>query len=77
MLELLCIKSNSLQACSWTIFFCLGSACLLNEPKTKVQTWLIYKQTIYEQAIYEAEPKLFIIGLVHLHSYVLASLIFI
>ena len=26
-------------------FFSLGSTCLLNEPKTKVQAWLIYKQT--------------------------------
>ena len=26
-------------------FFCLGSTCLLNEPKTKAQSWLIYKQT--------------------------------
>ena len=26
-------------------YFCLGTACLLNEPKTKAQTWLIYKQT--------------------------------
>ena len=26
-------------------FFCLGSICLLNEPKTNVQAWFIYKQT--------------------------------
>ena len=26
-------------------FFCLGSACLLNEPTTKAQAWFIYKQT--------------------------------
>ena len=26
-------------------FFCLGLACLLNEPKNKAQAWLIYKQT--------------------------------
>ena len=26
-------------------FFCLGLACLLNEPKTNAQVWLIYKQT--------------------------------
>ena len=25
-------------------FFWLGLVCLLNEPKTKAQAWLIYKQ---------------------------------
>ena len=24
--------------------FLLGSACLLNDPKTKAQAWLVYKQ---------------------------------
>lgn len=26
-------------------FFSLDLACLLNKPKTKIQAWLIYKQT--------------------------------
>ena len=26
-------------------FLCLGLACLLNKPKTKVLTWLVFKQT--------------------------------
>ena len=30
---------------SFILFFCLGSPHLLNKPKTKDQTWLIYKQT--------------------------------
>ena len=45
MLELCCIKPNSSRAYSWTNFFYLGSACLLNKPKIKAQAWLIYKQT--------------------------------
>ena len=47
-------------------FFCLGLACLLNEPKTKTQAWLIYKTNKHKQAFYRAESELLMIGLVHL-----------
>ena len=47
-------------------FFSLGLACLLNEPKTNVQAWLIYKQTNMNQVFYQVESELFMIGLVHL-----------
>jgi len=33
----------------------LISACLLNKPKTKVQTWLIYKQTNMNEPFYQDE----------------------
>ena len=34
-------------------FFFLSSACLSNKPKTKVQVWLIYKQTNMNELIIE------------------------
>ena len=34
-------------------FFCLGSACLLNKPKIKAQTWLIYKQKNVSELLIE------------------------
>ena len=57
MLELFCIKPNGSRACSWTNFFCLGSACLLNESKTKAQVWLIYKQTNMNEFFIESNPS--------------------
>ena len=33
-------------------FFCLGLACLLNEPSTKAQAWLVYKQTNMNELFY-------------------------
>ena len=38
-------------------FFWLGSACLLNESKTKAQAWLIYKQTNINKFFIEPSPS--------------------
>ena len=38
-------------------FFSLGSACLLNEPKTKAQTYLIYKQKNMNELFIEPSPS--------------------
>ena len=46
--------------------FCLGLAHLLNNPKTKAQTWFIYKQTNIKKTSYRVKPKLFINSLVYL-----------
>lgn len=40
------IKFYYSRACSWIYFFsCLDLASLLNKPKAKVLTWLVFKQT--------------------------------
>ena len=44
MLELFCIRPYSSWACSLTNFI-FGLGFLSNKPKTKAQSWLIYKQT--------------------------------
>ena len=38
-------------------FFWLDLACLLNEPKTKAQVWLIYKQTKINKLFIESSPS--------------------
>ena len=48
-------------------FFCLGSTCLSNKPKTKAQFWLIYKQTNMNELF--IEPSLSWNGLDHLQPY--------
>ena len=39
-----CIKPNCSTSLFVNNFFCLSSACLLNELKTNIQAWFIYKQ---------------------------------
>ena len=56
MLELLYIKLNSSRLFV-NKFFCLSSACLLNEPKPKAQAWLIYKQTNMNKLFIESSPS--------------------
>ena len=56
MLELLYIKLNSSRLFV-NKFFCLSSACLLNEPKTKAQVWLIYKQTNMNKLFIKPSPS--------------------
>ena len=60
------------QAVSWfiiiiiiIIFFCLGLPHLLNKPKTKSRTWLIYKQTNVNKFFFQTNNELFINDLVH------------
>ena len=38
-------------------FFCLGSACLLNKPKTKAQVLLIYKQINMNKLFIDLSPS--------------------
>ena len=38
-------------------FFCLGSACLLNKPKTKAQVLLIYKQINMNKLFINLSPS--------------------
>ena len=38
-------------------FFCLGSACLLSESKTKDQAWLIYKKININKLFIELSPN--------------------
>ena len=52
-LGMFCIDLYCSRAYSWTIFFYLSSACLSNKPKTKVQAWLICKQTNIKELFIE------------------------
>ena len=56
-LGMFCIKPYCSRAYSQEKFFCLCSACLSNKPKTKVQAWLIYKQTNMNEFFIEPNPS--------------------
>ena len=67
-LELLCIKPNNSQACSWTNFFSWAQLVYQTGLKLRLKLGLFIDNK-HEQAFYQAKPKLFMISLVHLQPY--------